>query len=109
MKYFVCAYQLNGEFQLDISEKEKEQCLKIKNVLLSEDHFGPTEVEVLELIESQEERDKYLYLDDLHYKEEDILFIDHKNITKLKYATIFQGDVGLDTESSGGIHVFKAS
>lgn len=46
-KYFVVHYGLEmGKYE-DISEKERESIKKIRNILVDNDHFGPTETAVL--------------------------------------------------------------
>jgi hypothetical protein len=56
----------------------------VKNILLDNDYFGPTEVEVLEEVASEEE-EKYLYMGDLGLNENNVLFVDSSNIGALDY------------------------
>jgi hypothetical protein len=48
-KYFILKYQLKEDhYYENVSKKEKESIMKIRNILLDNDQFGPTETSVLE-------------------------------------------------------------
>ena len=67
----------------------------MRNILLDNDYFGPTEVEVLEEVDTAEE-EKYLYMGDFGLNEKDVLIIDSSNIQDLNYRTEFKDVIGID-------------
>lgn len=66
--YFIFHYKLEKQFGIQFSKGEIEKLNSMRNILLDNDQFGPTEVEVLEEIQNEEEERNFLYVSDFGVK-----------------------------------------